>query len=451
MPRVSSLWCLLVLFGPLSVGCGRTSQPSWVSECRRYLDDNPVVDMRDHCMSGFFDHYTATTEHTVGHPPDAACLAQAWIYRHQFCGDCGANSTIGIPGSGYMVPTGLGSRWHLMGREIPRAIAENRTMRLWDPRKSGAFGCIYLRSSECPEASERCYFQTVDGCPQVDIWNVPDKPRRMASWRQGKVLRRAQLPDLLQTMSSLWLSSQFLFFVLQPRPQLHEWVRDFWSAGNPGRVDLPATAAVPPERYIAMHVRWGDKCFRIKKDAEGQIKRVGGREAKCVPFSRYMAAAQLIRRDYGVSTILLSTESPEAVRTVLAGQYPGWTFHFSNTTRTTLSLPLALRRGQFGDGQEARNSITNFMLAIQADHLICTPSSNWCRAIFRYVMALRGSTMPYIFMDRWSHDTFNVFPDDEPVESMEHLARLESQELSSLPFPQEKPPSRARTDLGLGA
>ena len=86
-----------------------------------------------------------------------------------------------------MVPTGLGSRWHLMGREIPRAIAENRTMRLWDPRKSGAFGCIYLRSSECPEASERCYFQTVDGCPQVDIWNVPDKPRRMASWRQGKV------------------------------------------------------------------------------------------------------------------------------------------------------------------------------------------------------------------------------------------------------------------------
>ena len=59
--------------------------------------------------------------------------------------------------------------------------------------------------------------------------------------------------------------------------------------------------------------------------------------------------------------------------------------------------------------------------------------------------------MPYIFMDRWSHDTFNVFPDDEPVESMEHLARLESQELSSLPFPQEKPPSRARTDLGLGA
>ena len=281
-----------------------------------------------------------------------------------------------------------------------------------------------------------------------------------------QVLRRAQLPDLLQTMSSLWLSSQFLFFVLQPRPQLHEWVRDFWSAGNPGRVDLPATAAVPPERYIAMHVRWGDKCFRIKKDAEGQIKRVGGREAKCVPFSRcvvllivlcvsenffsacdllrpkrgtrltpnklflsfistrylrqnkvqavyaeqkrflsfffftrdlrqkkkvpaayakkkvrdllffpaldprfshsrYMAAAQLIRRDYGVSTILLSTESPEAVRTVLAGQYPGWTFHFSNTTRTTLSLPLALRRGQFGDGQEARNSITNFMLAIQ--------------------------------------------------------------------------------------
>ena len=81
MPRVSSLWCLLVLFGPLSVGCGRTSQPSWVSECRRYLDDNPVVDMRDHCMSGFFDHYTATTEHTVGHPPDAACLAQVSLVQ----------------------------------------------------------------------------------------------------------------------------------------------------------------------------------------------------------------------------------------------------------------------------------------------------------------------------------------------------------------------------------
>ena len=108
--------------------------------------------------------------------------------------------------------------------------------------------------------------------------------------------------------------------------------------------------------------------------------------------------------------ILLSTESDEAINSVLKGTYKGWVFSYSNTTRVKTSLQEAIKRGAIAAGQETQNSLTNLLLAVEADFLICTPSSNWCRTILRYALALRGHLPRYAFMDKWSHDVLPEFP-----------------------------------------
>eukprot|EP00670_Eutreptiella_braarudii_P015092 CAMPEP_0174339988 /NCGR_PEP_ID=MMETSP0810-20121108/24344_1 /TAXON_ID=73025 ORGANISM="Eutreptiella gymnastica-like, Strain CCMP1594" /NCGR_SAMPLE_ID=MMETSP0810 /ASSEMBLY_ACC=CAM_ASM_000659 /LENGTH=73 /DNA_ID=CAMNT_0015460939 /DNA_START=176 /DNA_END=394 /DNA_ORIENTATION=+ len=72
-----------------------------------------------------------TSKHSSTAPDPDACLMQAFAYKQQYCSSCDGNSTMGMPGTGYMVPSGLGSRWHLMAREIGRGIAEGKIMRLW--------------------------------------------------------------------------------------------------------------------------------------------------------------------------------------------------------------------------------------------------------------------------------------------------------------------------------
>ena len=78
--------------------------------------------------------------------------------------------------------------------------------------------------------------------------------------------------------------------MLQPRPILTEWALEFWTSVSTVRLDYPSMpVALPPPSYIAMHVRWGDKCYRVEKDSNGVERKVGtGREARCVEFDEYM-------------------------------------------------------------------------------------------------------------------------------------------------------------------
>ena len=315
MPPVRWLLTLIALHMHLGHGA-----ESWVQSCKAVLHDSVAApNMTAPCMAGFYAHYTA-----VGRVPNhlpAACVAQAFVYHHQFCNPCTSMNTVGIPGSGHLVPTGLGSRWHFITRELERAIAEGKLLRIWDPLASGAVGCPYLRAGFCRYASERCFFTPVDGCPQVQTWAHKDKPQAMASWVPGKTLRRAQLPEPVQRMTGLWFSGQLFYYTLQPLPIVTEWAWDFWRPSSPIRVSVPPrpeSANGPPASYIAIHVRWGDKCFwKVHDPATGTIQRKGmGREAECVAFSEYMKHAEQLRRLHDVKDILLSTESPLAIEEV---------------------------------------------------------------------------------------------------------------------------------------
>ena len=106
-------------------------------------------------------------------------------------------------------------------------------------------------------------------------------------------------------------------------------------------------------------------------------------------------------------------------------RYPNWTFHFTNVTRVTTSLQTAIRRKAVPDGQMPRDSITNFWIGVQANFLICTPSSNWCRALYRYMIGLNGAVPTARFLDRWRHDTFFPYDDDPKKENMADLAAKE--------------------------
>ena len=405
----------------------------WVKQCASHFRDrgSSNVDMTQSCMKDFYAHYTTAPRHHTSGPTDAACLAQAWIYRNQFCGRCGSNHTIGVGESGHAVPAGLGSRWEFIGHEIARGIAQRRTLRVWDPRQS-VVSCAHLKSPDCAWGSERCYFRATDQCPQPESASDADKPENMATWHTRRpALHRADLPEPLKYMTSLWLSSQLLFFVLQPLPHVHEWVHEFWRPGSPTRIDVPrpgpsAPAGVPPDQYIAMHVRWSPKCSL-------QERPEAPRDTGCAPVSKYLQAAAVFRERYGVRRILLSSDSPEALEPAMQGQYPDWAFHVSNASTTGPGSAARLA------GAEAQRKITAFLTAAHADYLICAASDSWCRAVFRYVMALRGQAVPHIFIGRWGPDTFSVFPDDVPTENSELLSRMKSQRMALLPFSPERP------------
>ncbi|KNC80400.1 hypothetical protein SARC_07243 [Sphaeroforma arctica JP610] len=369
------------------------STQKWVESCRKLVLNADRACLNQH---GFWDHYTVLEagEDVSITARNAACRAAATIFKHQMCDlDCSKGWYFSVLNTG----TGTGSRWHTYTRGILRALETDQFIRLWE----GAGPFHFFTTDTCPEGSEGCYFSRSDRCITYDskdnINNThTDISTQQVTWNYQppqSVSKRSLTKELGQ--SYMWLTSQVMFFLLQPLPFVSSWVDEFWRGDSQWRLSTGKISRHEP--YITMHVRWGDKCGWGKEQ---------GKEAQCVPFAKYMQAAENLReRNPDLKHIILSTEDSRALETL--GDYTHrWIFSYTKTDRKGAELQSMMRSGNATDFQahEVKNSLINFYLSAYAHAAVYTASSNWSRAFLRFSRALRGRIIDSVSMDDWDKD-----------------------------------------------
>ncbi|KAI4369454.1 hypothetical protein MLD38_017891 [Melastoma candidum] len=119
-----------------------------------------------------------------------------------------------------------------------------------------------------------------------------------------------------------------------------------------------------PSPLLSMHVRMGDKAC----------------EMTVVGFEDYMLLANRIQARFPhLSNIWLSTEMQEVVDK--SSVYPSWRFHYTNVTRQTGNMTMAVYEASLGRETSTNYPLVNFLMASEADFFVGALGSTWCYLI----------------------------------------------------------------------
>ncbi|KNC76707.1 hypothetical protein SARC_10808 [Sphaeroforma arctica JP610] len=324
---------------------------------------------------------------------NASCIAAATIFQHQMC-DLPCDQAI------YMTTwesgTGSGTRWHTYMNAITRTVGTDTMVRLWSTKPFQSYV-----TSECASGDEWCYFSVADDCiDRASPNSVANTTKEnLVTYTYGKSMKTFT-PALREGLnrSEMWLQSQVLFFILQPKQFIRDWVDEFWSANSTTRFSTNDNIHKDTP-YLIMHVRWGDKC------AWSSAKR--GRESICVPFRKYMEQANAFRAlNPELNHIILSSTDPKAIK--MTRRHTNWTFSWIVAERKLLSQQnhMIPAKEKLGEKQmvDIKALMTEFYLAAYADYAVVTASSGWSRAFLRWSRALRGHIIPNACLDDWNWD-----------------------------------------------
>ena len=312
------------------------------------------------------------------------CSLQNAIYDLQFR-LCNAQSSVLAFGS-LQTGSGIGSRWHTRVRSVRAGWNLNLTV-AYVGLDSRPFS--YFSHKNCPDSTENCFFQNLSSCKGAFTGN----PRLNASWQvqpisfpENSVQKKFEMDR-----GKGWVDAQLFLFTIQPKPLLIRWFFDFWSQENgPYReTRKPLSNASVSREYLAMHIRWGDKCQK---------------EAQCRPVDDYVAAAESFRLKYGVNNMVLSSESSTPFQDVLHKKLlPEWQISWIPSNNVGADQRKFMSENEIFRRNQSRVDMTALQLSMHANFLICTASSNWCRTIFYLSTGFYGSHPNHLFMDEWGH------------------------------------------------
>jgi len=131
----------------------------------------------------------------------------------------------------------------------------------------------------------------------------------------------------------VWVASQVATAVFRPRPEVLAAIE---KRGLLPRLPSARNGSSSAPPAISMHVRRGDACdFFTTKDGVG--KDPSTKKRPCYPLSKYMKAAKLFQKEYGVRDVFLATDSAEVVEE--SKSYPDFTFHYSAMDRAMFEPP----------------------------------------------------------------------------------------------------------------
>jgi len=202
------------------------------------------------------------------------------------------------------------------------------------------------------------------------------------------------VPINFSTHSIFWWQSKLLYFTQQPA----HWLRERYDKTE-------EQLGLGSSRYISMHIRHGDK----------------NTEAETFSLAHYMCFAEDARKlDPSLKSIHILTEDPSVLAESMVYEHR-WRFSWTDYPRyNSKNIQSDIDAGVLNGGDELINAMINAYIAANADVVICTFSSNFCRLILRLAYGAYGVLPKTYSLDAWGHDA--------------GLERLPEEFMNSYPF-----------------
>ena len=267
-------------------------------------------------------------------------------------------------------PSGMGSALHVYGMALAYYVLEQGRALV-----TNAAWSIYSNANDCPgDKTFSCYFLPVSKCkPPPSLHGVPDissdpSPRvvktstRIYPKCNGFTLKFAADNPLSKFNDKpwQWWYPQFMAYILRPQPwMLNKFVWPLQHAA------FFKTGGVIPHPIAAIFVRRGDK----------------SKEVTLHSYEEYFQQFEPVATKLNIKHVYISSDDFTQIEGAIKTYGDKYTFHFIDYHRLGGGLSfdhVTAMRGMIMS-RHVRMSLADLYITAQADVMVGTQSSNWCR------------------------------------------------------------------------
>ena len=265
-------------------------------------------------------------------------------------------------------PSGMGSALHVYGMAFGHKVLEQGRALV-----TNAAWSIHSNAGDCPNDSTfSCYFLPVSKCkpPAGSFPQISDDPSprvvRISTGIYGKCGGfNLNLPadnplSKFKHKPFEWWFPQIMNYILRPQPWvLREYVWPIQHAA------FFKTEGVIPHPIASIFVRRGDK----------------GREAPLHAYEEYFQKLEPIATQLGIKHVFVNSDEYEQIEGALQKYQGKYEIHFIDYHRFGggLSFGHVTSMSRMIMSRHIRLSLADLYITAQADVMVGTQSSNWCR------------------------------------------------------------------------
>ena len=234
------------------------------------------------------------------------------------------------------------------------------------------------------------------------IYLHPSSAKRSAAiapWAKSAV--DAVLAGMGQERNAVqfFLTGQMSRLLMRPSTKVHDFIgRHLVRVNNVAGADEHPAAAI--------HVRRGDSCYEkkwLKKKIDMDI--YPKRMRPCYRTAVYVDALKRMRRDYGVRTVYVATDSVGLINQLHQNEFPDFNWVYLNFSRSTFN-----DNSHFIEFREDLNMddvslsfAAELELVSRADMYVGALSSNYGRLMAAAISGRTGTAPPFVSIDGHSH------------------------------------------------
>mmetsp|Transcript_88107 Transcript_88107/g.282719 ORF Transcript_88107/g.282719 Transcript_88107/m.282719 type:complete len:532 (+) Transcript_88107:865-2460(+) len=335
--------------------------------------------------------------------------AQQRLHQHQFPSSCDGKEYV----EHGMFRSGIGSNIHISAAVLAHALNTGRIY-VWpddDIHNPWTLGKDKKSIVDCPSGKQtrsyECYFKPITSCKS------DGKGPRFTGVAKERGKEKIKGADVVPTMFKAllkcsgypkdywrkWWRAQAAAFLVRLSPQTGQELATFRSAVLVG--DAIDSGAGLSCGTVGTHVRHGDKYYEAPEypfedywnifqwlagsPSADFLKRCPSSPQLVEPFRRFLPAIASKR-------LYVGTDDPK-VQELAISTASGWSLTYMNVTRVQKRMQLMDLRALLGAKEAVMESLLNLHLLLEADALICTWTSNWCRLVdeLRMTVAMKAN------------------------------------------------------------